>query len=275
MHRYLTNRNLRRYRLQKHHSFDGHLHGVFALEIGERDSAGLQLALQQMQTGLIWVEAWFRRGERGLTLDTEVRLMAVLDLLGAVLEEDRFEPASRALVTDLVIRSPGDGLFLIADMADAPGRFVRRGDSLGHVLDYQNIMVQVVVPQSDIDLVLKMTRRVELRMIENIPALLEARVKRVVPAATSELPGEALGSRGGGELALDPNPAAVTGAGANPQATAASSVFIFELELALPDATPLRHIGSRIYARFEREPEPLGQQWYRAVRRVLLSMFNV
>jgi len=180
---------------------------------------------------------------------------------------------ARKRIGDLVIRSPGDGRFLIADMGDAPGRFVRRGDSLGHVLDYQHIMVQVVVPQSDIDLVRKMTRRVELRIIEDIPNLLVARVKRVVPAATSVLPGEALGSRGGGELALDPNTAAE--GGANAPLTAANSVFIFELELDSPDATPLRHIGSRIYARFEREPEPLGTQWYRAVRRVLLSMFNV
>lgn len=184
----------------------------------------------------------------------------------------RLDDARRRLA-DLVIRSPGDGLFLIADMADAPGRFVRRGDSLGHVLDYRHIAVQVVVPQSDIDLVRAMTRRVELRLVENIPALLVARVKRVVPAATSALPGEALGARGGGELALDPNQA--PGEGAPGQPTAAASVFIFELELATPEAAPLRHIGSRIYARFERQPEPLGTQWYRAVRRVLLSMFNV
>jgi putative peptide zinc metalloprotease protein len=203
-----------------------------------------------------------------------VRLNQIREELAHV--QARLDDAHRR-IADLVIRSPGDGLFLMADSTDAPGRFVRRGDSLGHVLDYRHLAVQVVVPQSDVDLVRKMTRRVELRLVENIPALLVARVKRVVPAATSELPGEALGARGGGELALDPNanPNAAPAAGAGAQATAASSVFIFELELADPDAAPLRHIGSRIYARFEREPEPLGAQWYRALRRMLLSMFNV
>lgn len=84
--------------------FDGHLHGVYALEVGERDDAGQQLALAQMQAGLVWVEAWFRRAERGVTEDTEARLMTVLDLLGVMLEEQRFEPACRALVTELAAR---------------------------------------------------------------------------------------------------------------------------------------------------------------------------
>jgi putative peptide zinc metalloprotease protein len=50
-------------------------------------------------------------------------------------------------------------------------------------------------------------------------------------------------------------------------------LFIFELELA--KAARLQSLGSRIYVRFEREPEPLGTQWYRAVRRVFLNKFNV
>jgi NADH-quinone oxidoreductase subunit N len=33
----------------------------------------------------------------------------------------------------------------------------------------------------------------------------------------------------------------------------------------------LLSLGGRIYARFERDPEPLGTQWYRSVRRVLLK----
>jgi len=92
--------------------FDGHLHGVLALEVSARDSAGLQLALSQMQAGLVWVETWYRREERSVTLDTEARLMAVLDLLGAVLEEDCFEPACRALVTELAARLQCDRVSL-------------------------------------------------------------------------------------------------------------------------------------------------------------------
>ena len=178
---------------------------------------------------------------------------------------------ARSRLRDLVIRSPADGVFVIADAGDVPGRFVRRGESLGYVMDYSRLAVQVVVPQGDVDLVRKMTRRVELRLVERIPEVLPAVVKRIVPAATNQLPNLALSSQGGGEVALDPGSAGDSGRASD--AKSAASLFIFELELG--QAARLQSLGSRIYVRFEREPEPMGTQWYRAVRQVLLNKFNV
>lgn len=83
---------------------DGRLHGVVAVEVAERGEAELQAALQKLHLGLTWVEAWFRRQQQGETVGTEERLMAVLDLVAAVLEEERFEPACRSLVTELATR---------------------------------------------------------------------------------------------------------------------------------------------------------------------------
>ena len=174
---------------------------------------------------------------------------------------------ARERARDLMIRSPGDGVFVIAEAGDVPGRFVRRGDLLGYVMDHSRLAVQVVVPQGDVDLVRKMTRRVELRLVERVPEVLPAVVKRVVPAATNQLPNLALSSQGGGEIVLDP------GSTGGSEIKSAASLFIFELELE--GAARLRSVGSRIYVRFEREPEPLGTQWYRAVRQVLLNKFNV
>jgi hypothetical protein len=79
--------------------------------------------------------------------------------------------------------------------SDMPGRFVHRGELLAYVMDYSKVAVQVVVPQGEVDLVRKMTRRVELRQVERIPDVLTARVKRVVPAATNQLPNMAARSR--------------------------------------------------------------------------------
>jgi putative peptide zinc metalloprotease protein len=176
---------------------------------------------------------------------------------------------ARARVEQLVIRSPGEGVFVMAQPGDAPGRYVRRGELLAHVLERSRLAVQVVVPQSDIDLVREMTRRVELRLVERIPELIPAQVQRVVPGATNQLPNLALSAQGGGEVALDP----YAGGGASQEARSASSLFIFELQL--DDPSRLSGLGSRIYARFEREPEPLARQWYRSVRGVLLKKFNV
>ncbi len=135
-------------------------------------------------------------------------------------------------------------------------------------MDFSRVSVRVVIPQSDIDLVRKMTRRVELRAVERIPQVVEATVVRAAPAATDQLPSLALSSSGGGEISLDPGRSDPRG-----EPKAATTLFLFDLEIA--DKSAIRALGSRIYARFEREPEPLGTQWYRTARRLLLEKFNV
>jgi len=179
--------------------------------------------------------------------------------------------SARLRARELEIRSPRDGLFLMADATDLPGRFVRRGDVIGFAVDAGQLAVQVVVPQGEVDLVRQMTRRVELRRVERLDEVVPATVKRAVPAATNQLPNMALSAQGGGEITLDagsPRDASRPG-----ELKASSSLFLFELEMAA-DSRPTG-IGSRIYAKFEREPEPLAAQWYRAVRGVLLKRFNV
>jgi putative peptide zinc metalloprotease protein len=131
--------------------------------------------------------------------------------------------------------------------------------------------VQVVIPQEEIDLVRKTTTGVELRLVERMAEVIPAVVKRVMPAATDQLPNMALSAQGGGEVPLDPGGGG--GEGRSTESKAATTLFIFELEIANTDR--LKALGSRIYVRFDREPEPLGDQWYRTVRRVLLKKFNV
>jgi putative peptide zinc metalloprotease protein len=178
---------------------------------------------------------------------------------------------TRKRAQELVLRSSRDGVFIMSQVEDAPGRFVRRGELLAYVMDFSEIAIQAVIPQDEIDLVRKMTRRVELRLVERIPEIVPAVVKRVVPAATDQLPNLALSAQGGGEVPLDPGGS--TDASRSAESKAAMTMFIFELEIGTPDR--LKSLGSRIYARFEREPEPLGTQWYRTFRRVLLKKFNV
>lgn len=91
---------------------DGHLHGVIAVEFAATSEKELQEALQKLHLGLAWAESWFLRQLREETLGTEERLMAVLDLLAAALEEDRFEPACRSLVTELATRLQCDRVSL-------------------------------------------------------------------------------------------------------------------------------------------------------------------
>jgi len=209
-----------------------------------------------------------QRARYTAAFDERVQLNMIREEIAHI--EARLDEA-RNRARDLVIRSPADGIFVMEGASDAPGRFVRRGELLGYVMDYSRLAVQVVVPQGDVDLVRETTRRVELRLVERIAEVIPATVRRVVPAATNQLPSLALSSQGGGEVILDPGSGGDSARAGDIKA--ADSLFIFELEL--PEAARLQSLGSRIYVRFEREPEPLGTQLYRAVRRVLLAKFNV
>jgi len=173
-------------------------------------------------------------------------------------------------IQDLVIRSPGDGVFIMENPQDLPGRYVNRGQRLGYVMDFSKVAVRVVIPQAEVDLVREMTRRVELRSVERIPEKLSATVIRAAPAATDELPSLALSLQGGGGISVDPG--SVTDE--NSRGRANTTLFHFDLQLQA-EAGRINTLGSRLYARFEREPEPLGTQWYRVIRRTLLKQFNV
>jgi hypothetical protein len=83
---------------------DGHLHGVVAVELVGRPDGELQSALQRLQWGSAWVEAWVRRRQQQEDEDTRARLVAVLDVVASVMEEVRFDDACRSMVTELALR---------------------------------------------------------------------------------------------------------------------------------------------------------------------------
>ncbi|MEO8202765.1 MAG: HlyD family efflux transporter periplasmic adaptor subunit [Betaproteobacteria bacterium] len=167
--------------------------------------------------------------------------------------------------TELQVRSPSDGVFIIQDAQNSQGRFVQRGDVLAYISDAAATTVRVVVPQSDGGLVARRTRRVEVRPADSIATAIEARILREVPAATDELPSLTLSLQGGGKIGLD------TSKPGEPKAV--EKLFVLDLEL--PPGAQANYFGGRMYVRFEHEPEPLGQQWYREIRRAFLRKFSV
>jgi len=148
---------------------------------------------------------------------------------------------------------------------DLPGRQVRKGELVAHVVNKGNTVVRTVVTQSDVDLVRNLTRRVDVRLAENIADARRATVKRVVPSATEELPSAALGTAGGGKVPVDP---------ADKDARR-SLEKIFLIDVDLPVAERPLNLGGRAYVRFDLGWEPIGWQWYRRARQLFLSRFNV
>ncbi len=220
-------------------------------------NADLAAEERVLEARLRELSAKLRRSQTRDRIEAEI-LQDEVERVEAELERTREERE------DLLIRSPTDGVFLFPEAGDAPGRFLQRGTPLGHVVDFSRVTVRVVVPQHQVDRVRSAARRVQARLAERIPEVIQAAVLREVPAASRELPSLALSLEGGGSLALDPRE----------KEHARTFETLFHFEVRLPEQA-LWAVGERVFVRFEHDAEPLAFQWYRGIRRTFLSRFNV
>jgi putative peptide zinc metalloprotease protein len=165
----------------------------------------------------------------------------------------------------LTVRSAVDGTFVAPVADDLPGRFVKQGEVLGHVVDLARLTVRAVVGQGDVDLVRSRTFGVQVRLAERLDDVVDAMLRREVPSATERLPSSALGTAGGGRIAVDPT---------DTQGVRAMET-VFQLDLDVPSSRRLVNVGGRVHVRFDHGWEPLAGQWYRQVRQLFLARFSV
>jgi putative peptide zinc metalloprotease protein len=166
---------------------------------------------------------------------------------------------------ELIFRSSAGGRLVVPNAADLPGRFVNKGQLIGYVVEPRELTARVALLQDDIAMVRQSTKSVEVMLASWGASPIGARVRREVPGASVQLPTPALGSAGGGPIAVDPR----DGKGV----TALRQVF--QLELSVPIDVKSEYLGARIYVRFNHGYEPIGFQLYRSFRRLLLRQFNV
>jgi len=166
---------------------------------------------------------------------------------------------------ELIVTAKAEGRFVLPRAVDMQGRYLRKGQLVAHVVNIDTVTVRAVLPPEDVDLVRSGTRRVDVRLAERVGAPSPAEVSRVVPGASQRLPSPALGTAGGGPLAVDPTDA-------SGQKTLQK---FFELDLKLPPEKRTLNVGGRAYVRFHHGWEPIGFQWYREARQLFLSRFNV
>lgn len=165
----------------------------------------------------------------------------------------------------LTVAAEVDGLLLVPQADDLPGRFVRKGEVLAYVRTGEPPLVRVVVRQADVDAVRLDTRHVEVRLATDGGQVLPATLVRAVPAAVRQLPSAVLGTRGGGEAVLDPKD----------DKGLATLESLFEFELRLPGGVSEHYLGSRVHVRFAHGAEPVGWRGLRALRRAFLSQFQL
>src|SRR5579862_3174506 len=177
--------------------------------------------------------------------------------------------ASLALVgertADLVSRARVDGVFVVPGMVDMPGRYYHKGDLLGYVIGKARPLARVVVRQDAVDQVRLATARVEVRLAEDPERVLQGHIVRQVPAGDEVLPSPALAAQMGGDIATDPRDSK------DPRALQR----VFQFDVALARAGQLSDFGQRVFVRFDHQMEPLGLQWYRSLRLLFLTTFNV
>lgn len=168
-------------------------------------------------------------------------------------------------IKDLTVLSPADGIFIVPQAVDLPGRFIRHGELIGYVLAASQPIIRVVVPQIKIDLVRQRTTNVKLRFADDIDKIVMGTISREVPEALQQLPSMTLSTAGGGKIALDPS--------SDRQMKTFDKLFQFDITPAILRSSI--YVGGRVYTKFELGYEPLAFQWYRHVRQLFLKRFNV
>ena len=164
-------------------------------------------------------------------------------------------------ITELVMTSPQGGVFVMPNTAEIEGYFVKQGEPVAYVINYDDVSVRVVVPQNSIGLVRQNVEDVEVRFVNHMDKTYHTNISREIPAATHKLPSKALSQQGGGKIQVAPF--------SEDGVTTKDQYFQFEVEL--PENMAVSHIGQRVFVKFLHGYEPLSLQWYRAFEELFLS----
>ncbi|MDP4549223.1 hypothetical protein [Marinobacter sp. MDS2] len=170
----------------------------------------------------------------------------------------------KAQKASLVVRSKVPGVFVLPDVSRFVGRYRGKGELIGYVISPESLIVRAVVPQSKIGLVRQQVAKVEVRLAERLGETVPAQISRQTPAGNSVLPSRALGTAGGGSIAVKMSDTGGT--------TAVEEVF--HVDLSLPVSLDLAGVGERAYVRFDHGAEPLASQWLRSGRQLFLSRLS-
>ena len=169
----------------------------------------------------------------------------------------------QARVATLSVKAASAGQWVAGHATDLEGRWVARGDTLGHVLPASNRTVRVALPHEQALLVAQDLRAVELRTLDAPARVLTAAPQVHLPAATHRLPAAALGQPSGGDIVVDPSDA--------DGLLTREAIAVFDLDAS---AALGERVGTRVAVRFTHAPQPLLWQALRRARQLVLRQFH-
>lgn len=171
----------------------------------------------------------------------------------------------RARQAELIVRAPRSGELVVARGEDIVGSFVRKGETIGYVVELSDPAIRVIVFESAADLVRSRTRNVQVRFAGQLDDIYQGHVVRTLPVISDQLPSPVLATVGGGQVVMDPS---------DPEKIRALD-RVWQLEVRIDEPVRVRGLGGRTFVRFDHGDEPLVWRIYRNVRRLFLSHFNV
>lgn len=171
----------------------------------------------------------------------------------------------RRRVQGLTLMAGDTGRWVFVNGDEPVGQYFKRGQVLGYVVSGPTRKLRVAVAQEDSELVLARAQSVSVRLARRPWETYAARSIRPVAAGQSQLVSAALGTAGGGVIAVDPS----QGEGMT------TLERVFDCEVELEQADPLAVFGDRAYVRFDLGWTPLAQQWFLRLRQAFLARLNV
>jgi putative peptide zinc metalloprotease protein len=222
------------------------------------DSPELLADLGDAAGGVAQTAAALRQAE----FDAPAQAVALRKELDA--RQHRLDEADRR-VRQLDVAAGVSGRWVPAQALALEGQHVHRGDVIGYVVDGPARLVRVAVTQDDLDLIRSRLTQVDVRLARDVHQDLSGRLRRQVPGGEFDLVSPALGTVGGGEIAVDP--------GQNEGRQSLQRVF--DLEVALDRPTSLPVFGDRAYVRFDLGATPLLWQWGLRLRQLFLARLAV
>jgi putative peptide zinc metalloprotease protein len=167
----------------------------------------------------------------------------------------------------LIVRAHQDGLWAAPELKDYIGRWLPRGTSLGFVNNPRSFYFTATVAQTDVNrLFASQVRGANVRLRGQAGIVLTTSELKVIPAAQKTLPSAALGWQAGGEVPVDLT---------DPQGRQAAEPF-FEVKAAIQIAINVALVHGRSgKIRFDLDPEPLLQQWWRRLRQAIQKRYQI
>ncbi|WP_028868489.1 efflux RND transporter periplasmic adaptor subunit [Psychromonas arctica] len=106
-------------------------------------------------------------------------------------------------IDSLAVKSKLAGVISIPKALDMPGRFYRKGDILGYVIDLNKVSIKAIIPQNKFEQLKMKQINWQVKLNSQPMSTFNATTGQEIPQASFQLPSAKLGTAGGGAIIVD------------------------------------------------------------------------